>query len=144
MHAFASHLLSDLTTEATWVDTNGSFSGGILKDIIYFKLQQGDVNQVLERAKVARVFDLLGLAETIDEIKFNHEKRRRATEVVRDSDGEDEDEDDVLENTPYPQTKCGVRLIVVDNITQPYASMVNKNQLQGMVSPSRDLDPKVC
>ncbi|KAF8251971.1 hypothetical protein K440DRAFT_658579 [Wilcoxina mikolae CBS 423.85] len=133
MHAFASHLLSDPTTEATWVDTNGNYSGRSLKDIICFKLLQkpGDVNQVLERAKVARVFDLLGLGEAIDEIKLDHEKRQRATDIVRDSDGEDEDEDDVAESIPYTETKRGVRLIVVDNITQPYASMVNKSQLEG-------------
>jgi len=144
MHAFSSHLLCDPTTEAIWIDTTGIFSVETLREIIFAASPSQDVaTALLGRAKLTRVFDLHGLAETVDEIRDNHRARRRESDVVPDSEGESEDEGrergeedgDGEGKMPYERTKQGVRLIVVDNVTLPYATMVDKSHLQGTFPP---------
>ncbi|CCX11713.1 Similar to DNA repair protein RAD51 homolog 2; acc. no. O35719 [Pyronema omphalodes CBS 100304] len=141
MHVFAAYLVSDSVTEAMWIDTSGNFAGGTLKEVIEAKLQQQqrvDINKVLDKAQVGRVFDLTGIEETVREILVEHEKNQGAERVVEDSQAEDmevEEQNGEIDHegaNPYSRRKTGVRLIVVDTITQPYASMVNKNQLEGL------------
>ena len=123
MHIFASHLLSTAAAEAIWVDTTGAFAGGRLKDVIFSRLQlllqegkkeEEGGEEVLARAKIARAFDLEGLAETLHEIRTDHERRLdgQVPELCTDS-------------------LDGVRLVVVDDISLPYASMVNRSLVQG-------------
>jgi hypothetical protein len=141
MHVFAAHLVSDSVTEAMWIDTSGNFAGGSLKEVIEAKLQQQqrvDINKVLDKAQIGRVFDLTGIEETVGEVLAEHEKNQGAERVIEDSQAEDMEveeqntESDLEGAKPYSKRKTGVRLIVVDTITQPYASMVNKNQLEGL------------
>lgn len=115
MHAFASHLLSDTTTEATWIDSTGSFLGEALKAIICAKAKRAEeASSAMDRARITRVFDLYGVVETIDEVKTTHGLTR-----VDDED--------------YARRKSGVRLVVVDSITQPYVAMVGKSRFKGTV-----------
>lgn len=116
------------------MDTTGNFPGETLKEIIFATSPSQEVaTSLLERAKITRVFDLQGLVETIDEIRDDHRTRQRESNVVPDSEGESEDEEgDGGREVPYERTKRGVRLVVVDNVTLLYATMVNKSQLQGM------------
>ena len=69
---------------------------------------------MLARAKIARAFDLEGLAETLHEIRTDHERRLdgHVPELCTDS-------------------LDGVRLVVVDDISLPYTSMVNRSLVQG-------------
>ena len=114
MHAFATHLLSDSSTEGFWIDSTGNLSGETLKAIIYSKATLAkDATLALERAKITRVFDLHGVMEVIGEIETGHAQARV------DSEG-------------YSEKMEGVRLVIVDTITQPYSAMVNKNLLQGI------------
>ena len=148
MHAFASHLLSATTTEAVWVDTTGAFAGGRLKDVIISRLQpllpqevkgedgeegeEGEEGEgVLARAKITRAFDLVGLAETLHEIRTDHERRR-------DDRGGHSHGDQGPEQCT--DSADGVGLVVVDDISLPYASMVNRSFIQGAHPPRRTRD----
>jgi hypothetical protein len=138
MRAFAMHLLSDPGTESVWIDTTGCFPGAALKEIIGVSLLERraqiengvTVDELLKRAKVTRVFDMRGLSETIDEIKQDHWRKSKTQAVIEGSKGGAEGRGGD-HKAPYESRNCGVRLIVVDSITQPLAAMSNKSQLEG-------------
>ena len=100
------------------MDSSGSFPGETLKELL-----QG---RALDRAKITRVFDQIGIAEVIDELKNEHGQRGKEEESGGGEHGDTE--------VPYSRRRCGVRLVIIDSITGPYTAMVSRNQLQGTLS----------
>lgn len=93
------------------------------------------VESVLDRVQIMRVFDMYGVIEAMDELKQCHEDRRkerdRSALVIVDSEGEESDEE--VPQSEQVEDFGGVRVLVVDTISQPISSLMNKGQPQGRI-----------
>ncbi|KAI5804333.1 hypothetical protein EDC01DRAFT_414389 [Geopyxis carbonaria] len=82
MHVYVMHLLSRPNVEATWIDATGNFSPHLLQEIVENLLHKlpgmnadnpSQLN-VMERAKVCRVFDMDGLLDAVNEFSEHDRK----------------------------------------------------------------------
>ncbi|KAK9478880.1 hypothetical protein V1514DRAFT_330036 [Lipomyces japonicus] len=84
MHALAAYLVTHRLQVGIWVDTTGGFKPELFKDIIKFYVRQSNnnnnnnnndddeqvaVNQVSDRVSYFRVFDEIGLLETVRDVQ---------------------------------------------------------------------------
>ena len=187
LHAIASHLLSHPRGEIACIDTTGSFSPWRLREVLVFRLEAqsqrdsyqqsgfvyekvksnahatrkeliGQATSMLDRVKVMRVFDFIGVLEAVEEIGVMREANAhrddvaeetavsRRREEVGDSEAETEDEEDrscqptvsgpmsaqtMNAETEVEAFKSQIGMIVVDTITNVVSSTVSKSQIQG-------------
>jgi hypothetical protein len=138
MHALTTHLLAHPESQAAWVDSLGTFSPALLQRIVADRAQgmvEVSVGSVLDRVQIMRVFDMYGVIEAMDELKQGHEdrwrERERSTRIIVDS--EDEESDEEVPQKEQAADFGGVRVLVVDTISQPIASLMNKGQPQGRI-----------
>ncbi|KAI9796952.1 MAG: hypothetical protein M1833_005898 [Piccolia ochrophora] len=151
LHALTTLLLTDPRAEAAVVDTTGSFDVGRLRGVVMARVMVGAggdgnaghsgeereriVGNVLDRVKIMRVWDMVGLMEAVGEVREGLERRgsgKGRSEVVAGSQGEDEDEEMVEEEEEAVETlpeRVGV--IVIDTITNVVAPVMSKSQVQG-------------
>lgn len=111
----------------------------------------GDVEtegeRLLEKVRIVRVFDLIGIIEAVNEIREAYEMRiqqqspRSARKAVRSRlglvpDSEDEDEDELLELAPDQSDQsmpaaAKVGFIMIDNITSVMSPLLKANHVHG-------------
>lgn len=131
----ATHLLLSSNCEATIVDTTNSFDVRRLHKRLVFGLQErnngddakAEAVQVLERVRIMKAFDFVGMTECVAELRESLETREQKksqpepepvsrepkTSIPRGTVGDSEDEDDMLddiepvslEKPPPPSTK---------------------------------------
>ncbi|KAI9679839.1 MAG: hypothetical protein M1817_004853 [Caeruleum heppii] len=119
------------------IDTTGSFSPLLLRDIVREKLgrrakEQGDegIRQILDRVRVMRVFDFRGVVEALGEVAEGVEGR--GTEgMMRGEVGDSEEEGEEEEKEGVKGSRVKVGMIVVDNITNVVSPLMGKGQSQG-------------
>lgn len=158
----ASHLLLSNRAEATVVDTTNSFDVRRLHTRLVALLREkgndGDAKEqavrVLERMRIMKAFDLVGVSECIAELREaldtrSHEHSSETSNSTRDNipaprgtveDSEDEEEE-MLDNlatpkhpTPPPpdmEDESPRNLLVIDNITHVTSLMLKTNHVQG-------------
>ena len=168
-HTIYGQLRSHDSAEAVVVDTNGSFEAARLRDVFAWRLQRDvgrdqaaeaadaarlDVNAkavaMLDRVKFTRVFDVVGIAQAVQEVADGWEERDRAFEALRagekkrraaeipSSQDEEMDEMDaaLLASQPYEAPpdagSGGTGMIVVDNVASHFSSEMSKNPVQGL------------
>lgn len=178
MHAVASHLISDPASEAAIIDTTGSFSPLRLRDIIVRLLHSADseryqqsgyvyeklsaeadvesleslrakATKMLDRVKVMRVFDFVGVIEAIGEAgilcKTESQSTReieaeRVPKIEEVANSEDEEDEVSISIEPEDQrvqdNNCSCRaslgMIIVDNIANLVSTAMSKNQTEGL------------
>lgn len=89
-----SHLLSSSTTQAVLVDTTGTFDVLRLYNTILFQLRRHSAQngtgteqlesaaaEVLDRVKIMRVFDFVGMVEAVAEVRGKLESQKREQEL---------------------------------------------------------------
>lgn len=158
----ASHLLHSDRAEATVVDTTNSFDVRRLHTRLVALLREkgngGDAKEqavrVLERVRIMKAFDLVGVSECIAELREVLDTRSRellseTSTSMRDNipaprgtveDSEDEEEE-MLDNlatpklpTPPPpdmEDDSPRNLLVIDNISHVTSPMLKTNHVQG-------------
>ena len=153
-----SHLLSSAYTTAAVIDTTLSFDVRELHKAMTAEMDgQGDAVQmsvkVLDRLKIMKVFDFVGLTESIRELRDALEGNVPSADSVKavqqaprgtvgDSEDEDEDEDEMLDSPTSPPpcekpllenrvTEVNHSLLIIDNITQVAAPLLKNNLAQG-------------
>lgn len=164
----ATHLLASPRCEATIVDTMNSFDVRRLHKRLVSGLQarssgddaKVDAVQVLERARIMKAFDFVGMTECVAELRESLETREPEKSqqehesspkepkapVPRGTVGDSEDEDDMLDDAepvslekPPPPTRseeklpedCPQHLLVIDNITYVASPIIKNSHVQG-------------
>ncbi|KIW06493.1 uncharacterized protein PV09_02929 [Verruconis gallopava] len=175
-HVIANHLLSSQGSQAAIIDTTGTFDVLRLRNVIVDQIKDKRVHehaaaareikgvvvdhddaldetetiarQALDRMKIMRVFDFVGLREAINEIKEDLENVEKDEEVagqgvanhgqqtcIADSQAEDGDEDimasDAKKYIPESPKLESVSLLVVDNITSVLNPHLKTDYVQG-------------
>ena len=181
LHLLVAHLLSSPAAQAAVIDTTGGFDVLRLYQVIISRLQsrkaaeraqhfanpnpqifgpsapKEDTEQLaegaLDRVKVMRVFDFVGVSEAINELRDDFSvaasndnvSPERELEVqqrnhVADSEGEDGD-DEMLFDQEKPDNGVGMELtsrkageiglIIIDNITHTLNPILKSNYVQG-------------
>ncbi|KAK5296673.1 hypothetical protein LTR16_000294 [Cryomyces antarcticus] len=175
LHVLTTHLLASHTSHATVIDTAGAFDVLRLQKIAAQRLKAADgrpsnahvhvdvglsVDQMLERVKIMRVFDFVGLVEAVGEVREELESESAVHEAERGLHGRDHDAtrptvadgQDAEEMLMGDEPPTGPRdeaagqqqqeqqttthqerygMIIVDNITQVAAPIVKSNYIQG-------------
>jgi len=165
----ATHLLESATAEATVIDTTNSFDVRGLHRIVVARIQD-DVDgrkqvdlveqavHVLERVRLMKAFDFIGLTECITELREHLEAASASTSQEPEQqpklprgtvgDSEDEDEDEMLDfpappRSPQPNesklhatgslpnTEQASNLLVIDNITHVTTPLLKNSHIQG-------------
>ncbi|KAK1059220.1 hypothetical protein LTR12_015055 [Friedmanniomyces endolithicus] len=149
--ALVSHLLSDPDATATVIDITLAFDLRRLHGKLAHALQLrgrdvGKAMAVLERLKIMKVFDFVGLAESVVEVRESlecsnaysppHILRQAAP---RGTVGDSEDEDEMLDvptlPSPVPQRSSKSiptpSLLIIDSISQVAAPLIKSNYVQG-------------
>lgn len=157
-----SHLLFSDCCEATVVDTANAFDVRRLHKLITGGLQEkaSDSNvkaeavRVLERVRIMKAFDFVGMTECVSELRESLETRQHleSTELEqpkapepRGTVGDSEDEDDMLDEpalpqeTPAPSNKGKEaeseahpqHLLIIDNITYVTSPVIKNSHVQG-------------
>ncbi|GAB7322136.1 hypothetical protein MBLNU13_g03156t1 [Cladosporium sp. NU13] len=164
----ATHLLSLSQCEATIVDTTNSFDVRRLHKRLVSALQErknsddakAEAMQVLERVRIMKAFDFVGMTECVAELRESLEAREQwkaqpepesdlkepKAPVPRGTVGDSEDEDDMLEDVesvslekPPPPTRSEEKLpedhlqhlLVIDNITYVASPIIKNSHVQG-------------
>jgi hypothetical protein len=164
----ATHLLSSTQCEATIVDTTNSFDVRRLHKRIVSALQKRknvddaktEAVQVLERVRIMKAFDFVGMTECVAELRESLETREQEKSqqepgssskepkapVPRGTVGDSEDEDDMLDDAepvppekPPPPTRSEEKLpddrpqhlLVIDNITYVASPIIKNSHVQG-------------
>ncbi|TKA74815.1 hypothetical protein B0A49_02606 [Cryomyces minteri] len=106
LHVLTTHLLASLTSHATVIDTTGAFDVLRLQRVAAQRLEAADgrpnnanvhvdvgpsVNQMLERVKIMRVFDFVGLVEAIGEVREELELGSAGQQAKKEPHGCDQD-----------------------------------------------------
>ncbi|KAK0936965.1 hypothetical protein LTR29_011464 [Friedmanniomyces endolithicus] len=146
-----SHLLSDLGATATVIDITLSFDLRRLHGKLVHALQlrgrdTGEAMSVLERLKIMKIFDFVGLTESVVEVRESleghstyspaHVLRQAAP---RGTVGDSEDEDEMLDAPTLPSTvprdgsksTLNLSLLIIDSISQVAAPLIKSNYVQG-------------
>lgn len=162
----AKHLLASNGAEATVIDTTNSFDVRGLHKRLVLLLQgnasqddaKGEAIRVLERVRIMKAFDFVGMRECVAELRDALENRKQTGQALRPrseqpespeprgtvGDSEDE-EDDMLDEPPPPEkpepavhsaedersSDPPCNLLVIDNITYATAPMLKNNHVQG-------------
>ncbi|KAK5019708.1 hypothetical protein LTR39_000199 [Cryomyces antarcticus] len=177
LHVLTTHLLASHTSHATVIDTAGAFDVLRLQKIAAQRLKAADgrpsnahvhvdvglsVDQMLERVKIMRVFDFVGLVEAVGEVREELESESAVHEAERGLHGRDHDAtrptvadgQDAEEMLMGDEPPTGPRdeaagqqqqeqqttthqerygMIIVDNITQVAAPIVKSNYIQVLI-----------
>ena len=166
LNALAHHLFSAPDAQAAVIDTTGSFDVLKLHKVLLelgvkFSLPNSEVRseQALDRVRVMRVFDFVGVAECINEIRDENNKSKQAgrppsspapaevTKRIEVADSEDEDDEMLLElpvvskkvqsqpASPQPAVENATGtlswMIVVDNFCTVASPLMRSNYVQG-------------
>lgn len=185
VHCLITHLLSSPISQAAVIDTTGTFDLLRLHDMIVARIKSkmltenarkiGDLQpemsppprptedaektaeKALERVKILRVFDFVGVVEAVgelsEELREDHPagkdknqetqsrtrpspQRKPRTEIADSDEEEDDSEEDMLFVSPKPTTKPSsppsdplekIGMIIIDNITQPLTPILKAN-----------------
>lgn len=163
----AAHLLTSKRAEATVVDTTNSFDVRRLHRRLVTGLMReggrdgnhGDVRddavRVLERARIMKAFDFVGLTECVAELREGLEipskqaPGQQAVSAPRGTVGDSEDEDEVeMLDAPTPPSKTvppspkethnltntsdrPSHLLIIDNITYVTSPLLKNSHVQG-------------
>jgi hypothetical protein len=136
-----SHIVAHPSTTVCILDTTGTFDVVRMHQTILSRLNassiSADVNSeaeaLLDRIKIARIFDFLGLFEAINEIKnetFAVVQPQGGKDVKRTviPDSEDESSDAEFEQNPTSQN---IGCVVIDNLTTVMNPLFKTNHVQG-------------
>ncbi|KAK3112603.1 hypothetical protein LTR53_010953 [Teratosphaeriaceae sp. CCFEE 6253] len=146
-----SHLLDDSTSTATMIDTTLSFDLQGLHSKLVRRLQDrgeeaSKAMAVLERLKIMKVFDFVGLTESTAEIREALERGGRPqspqSAPPRGTVGDSEDEDLLDDPSPpraptlpappdIPTTLAAPGLVIIDSLTHVAAPVIKSNHIQG-------------
>ncbi|TKA75294.1 hypothetical protein B0A55_07604 [Friedmanniomyces simplex] len=155
--ALVSHLLHDPSATAAVIDTTLSFDLRRLHAKLARALQvrgrdAREAMPVLERLQIMKVFDFVGLAESVVEVREGLERGGTASPphgteqvapraTVGDSEGEDEDE---MLDAPTPPSKPTSpapqdmpngaptpALLIIDSLSRLAAPLIKSNHIQG-------------
>jgi hypothetical protein len=165
----AAHLLTSKRAEATVIDTTNSFDVRRLhKRLVASLMRQGgqsgddegvrdEAVRVLERARIMKAFDFVGLTECVAELREGLETpsnqasspRQQRVTAPRGTvgDSEDEDEEETLD-APTPPSKAvppspkethnhtdaddqSSQLLIIDNITYVTSPILKNSHVQG-------------
>ena len=178
LHVLTSHLLHDHNSQAALIDSTGNFdvlrlyqiivqrikakqaseraaaTSNVNPQVFYAETSTEEMNkaasQVLDRVKIMRVFDFVGVSEAVSELRDSWRGSARDDEMasawaaeptqkthIADSQADDDDEDIMLfdgagDNDDLGDSKLQpVSLIVVDSITSPVNPILKSNYVQG-------------
>ncbi|KAK1064287.1 hypothetical protein LTR33_012091 [Friedmanniomyces endolithicus] len=149
--ALVSHLLGEPEAPATIIDTTLSFDLRRLHGKLVHALQiRGrDIEEamtILERLKIMKVFDFVGLTESVVEVREGLECRsaNSPSHILRQAAprgtvGDSEDEDEMLDIPTLPslvpqRSPKGIptpSLLIIDSISQVAAPLIKSNYVQG-------------
>jgi hypothetical protein len=151
-------LLSNTTSEVGLLDTTGTFDVLRLHAAILSRIKSNAkesnsderVEAILQRVKIIRVFDFIGVVESVNEIASTLESRPAATpppkyntvaahkaREIPDSEDENSDEgkDTPPERTPEGQSDSAetrkMEMLIIDNITSAISPVFKSNHIQG-------------
>ena len=165
INLLAYHLLSSPDAQAAVIDTSGSFDVLKLHNVLLqqckkYELRSTDAKaeEALDRVRVMRVFDFVGVSESINEIKMEFDEaqdddrlpwppspiRLYQKTAIADSEDEDEDDNEMVMEQPakhrQPEQPALSEkviasdkpwMIVVDNFAQVASPIVRSNYVQG-------------
>lgn len=164
LHVIASHLLSSPHAQVAVVDPAGNFDVLKLHQVLASHVESGknsingttidDLEDVLERVKLMRVFDFIGLNEVVNEFKGDLESpieaKPRTSPISKSAkrfvaDSEDEDEDMLFGNPPdneiqqilnteasSPKDRSKLSwLLLIDHVAQIITPLLRTNYVQG-------------
>lgn len=144
------HLLSSLKATATVIDSSHSFDLRRLFRAIEASLR-GDREaaiKVLDRLKIMKVFDYVGVSEALVELQEESEARaissssdptNKAVPKATIPDSQDDEDEEVLDS-PSPEKKApedddgdteAPNLLIIDSISQLIAPLIKNNYTQG-------------
>ncbi|TKA75299.1 hypothetical protein B0A55_07601 [Friedmanniomyces simplex] len=156
--ALVSHLLHAPSATAAVIDTTLSFDlrrlhGKLARALRLRGRDAREAMAVLERLQIMKVFDFVGLAESVVEVREGLERGGTAspalgTEQVAPrgtiGDSEDEDEDEMLDAPPtrpskptspapqeIPNDTPTPALLIIDSLSQLAAPLIKSNHIQG-------------
>lgn len=139
-----SHLLSTSHASATVIDSSLSFDPRKLYRAMETLCEdRSAAMKVLDRLKIMKVFDYVGLAEALSELREILEERTVTVDpameapkaTIPDSQGEDDDE--VLDGPSPAQEASGEEdvpmpnLLIIDSISHVIAPLIKNNYAQG-------------
>jgi hypothetical protein len=143
-------LLSNTTSEVGLLDTTGTFNVLRLHSAILSRIKSNEkesnsdeiVDAILQRVKIIRVFDFIGVIEAVNELASKLEPQRPVTPVaapkareIPDSEDETSDEgrDTSQQRRPVDHSaeerKMG--MLIIDNITSAVSPVFKSNHIQG-------------
>lgn len=132
------HLLSATDASATVIDSSLSFDlRKLFRAVEASTKDRQAAIKVLDRLKIMKVFDYVGLTEAISELQESLEERvtsqRAPKATIPDSQGEDEE---VLDSPSPDLDPPGLEmpapnLLIIDSISQMVASLIKNNYSQG-------------
>lgn len=148
-----SHLTGDPNAAATVIDGTLSFDvRGLFQQIEVLLKDKQEALKVLDRLKISKVFDFVGLTEAVDEVRDTLEAKPVPPDGEDDAsrppkatiaDSEDE-EDEMLEGSDREckareaeseqkpaDLRPPARLLIIDNITHVTAPIIKSNYPQG-------------
>jgi RecA/RadA recombinase len=156
LHAIAGHLLRNESTDVAFVYTSESGLPAQLAEVLCSRLvddrmvaSQDDemlhakVVKLLERVRLMRAFDFIGVLESVGEIseawsetdkKQARDSRTTLVQALEVLDSEDEAEDEAsvvnghTDSAPKPR---GIGMIVIDNIASVLSTEMAKDQIEG-------------
>jgi hypothetical protein len=148
-----SYLLSNEHSEVAVLDSTGAFDVLRLHSAIMSRLKSNTVlddaseeaELLLKRVKIIRVFDFIGIIETVSEVSETLERsiaavasstRSSAPEAkvleIPDSEDEDSDTDSIIEHETEEQPEpLMMGLLIIDNITSAVNPLLKNNHIQG-------------
>ncbi|KAK3622823.1 hypothetical protein LTR56_021955 [Elasticomyces elasticus] len=143
-----SHLLSAPNATATVIDTTLAFDlrnlHGKLVRVLQVQGKDGaEAMGVLKRLTIMKVFDFIGLTESVTEfreaLEFEDASAPRGEPPPRGTVADSEDEDDMLDEPTPPSMSTLPKvpslrvpsLLVIDSISQAAAPLLKSNHVQG-------------
>lgn len=136
------HLLSSPDAYATVVDSSLSFDlRRLYKAIEASSEDRNAAIRVLNRLKIMKVFDYIGLVEAMSELQETLEERAGSpspiSSVQKPTIPDSQDEDDAMLDSPSPYQKSAQNdahassLLIVDSISHIIAPLIKNNYAQG-------------
>lgn len=138
-----SHLLSASNASATVIDSSHSFDlRRLFKAVEASSKDRDEAIKVLDRLKIMKVFDYVGVTEAMSELRELEEQRARpllpAMKVpkatIPDSQGDDEEEvlDSPSPSKALPEDEAqGTSLLIIDSVSHVVAPLIKNNYAQG-------------
>lgn len=137
-----SHLLSAPNATATVIDSSLSFDlRKLFKAIEASSKDRQEAIKVLDRLKIMKVFDFVGLSEAIQELRESLEEQAMSPSTTRkapkatipDSQGEDDElfDNPSPEGEPTEEIAPGPNLLIIDSISHVVAPLIKNNYAQG-------------